>query len=110
MQKAALQGHADAQGILGAMYASDRGAPQNHELARKWLGLASDQGIASAQFVYDLYFPDPVNGARLPPGVVPGIAKMMVKLAREEQSSPPHNRHGCREAQRHVRQRQARQR
>ena len=96
--KAAVQGHADAQGVLGAMYASGLGVPQDDMLARKWLGMASDQGVANAQYIYDLHYPDPVNGPRLPPGVVPGVVTLHEKLARDEQSSAPKNRHERRAA------------
>ncbi len=54
--------------------------------------MASDQGIANAQFVLDLYYPDLVNGPRLPEGAVPGIVKFVEQLAREEQCSPPQSR------------------
>jgi TPR repeat protein len=93
------------------MYATGLSAvPQDHALARKWLTMASDKGIANAQYVLDLYYPDPVNGPRLPQGVVPGIVKFVQRLAREEQCSPPQSRQQRRAEQRRSRQRKARRR
>ena len=101
---------ADSQGILGTIYATGRGVPQDDALARKWLTMASDQGIANAQFILDLYYPDPVNGPRLPEGVVPGVVKFMEKQAREQQCSPPQSRQQRRAEQRRNRRRDARRR
>jgi TPR repeat protein len=98
---------ADSQGILGTIYATGRGVPQDDALARKWLTMASDKGIANAQFIFDLYYPDPVNGPRLPEGVVPGVVKFMEKQAREQQCSPPQSRQQRRAGQRRNRQREA---
>jgi len=47
----AEQGHADAQTLLGIMYAKGRGVPQDHKTAVKWLTLAAKQGNAYAQRV-----------------------------------------------------------
>ena len=46
----AKQGDADAQSMLGAMYAVGQGTPQNYKAALKWYRLAAEQGDASAQF------------------------------------------------------------
>lgn len=93
------------------LYAAGLGAvPQDDALARKWLGMASDQGNADAQFALDLYYPDPVNGPRLPQGVVPGVVKFMEQLAREEQCSPPQSRQQQRAGQRRGRQPKGRRR
>lgn len=46
---AADQGNASARSLLGLMYQSGRGVPQNHAEAVRWYRLAADQGDASAQ-------------------------------------------------------------
>ena len=48
-QKAAEQGHADAQYNLGYMYRNGQGVPQSDKEAATWFGLAADQGHANAQ-------------------------------------------------------------
>jgi TPR repeat protein len=100
LSKAAEQGLADAQGLLGICYAKGRGVRKDHALARKWLGLACEKGVANAQFAYDLLYPDPVNGPRLPPGVEPGAVKLLKELARQEQCARPQNRQQRRAAER----------
>jgi TPR repeat protein len=45
----AERGHARAQEMLGAMYASGIGVDQNYDAAAKWSRLAADQGDAVAQ-------------------------------------------------------------
>ena len=98
-------------GIVGTMYATGLAVvPQDNALAHEWLTMASDKGIANAQYVFDLYYPDPVNGPRLPEGVVPGIVKSLQRLAREEQCAPPQSRQQRRAEQRRSRQRKARRR
>ena len=42
-------GHANAQAILGAMYAEGKGVPQDDAEAVKWCRLAADQGNYYAQ-------------------------------------------------------------
>ncbi len=44
---AAEQGHAEAQAILGIMYAEGEGVPQDYVLAYKWLNLAAAEGDAA---------------------------------------------------------------
>jgi TPR repeat protein len=49
-EKAALQGHADAQFSLGLMYDKGHiGIPKNNENAYVWYKLASEQGLEDAQ-------------------------------------------------------------
>ena len=45
----AEQGDADAQSLLGHMYAAGDGVPQNYAEAAKWYREAADQGEARAQ-------------------------------------------------------------
>ncbi len=45
----AEQGDADAQFLLGVMYANGRGVAQNDQEAVKWYRLAAEQGDATAQ-------------------------------------------------------------
>ncbi len=54
LQPFAVQGHAEAQAILGHMYAKGQGVPQDDAEAEKWLRKAAEQGNAAAQF--DLEF------------------------------------------------------
>ena len=46
---AAEQGNADAQLILGYMYDTGRGIPQNDTEAVRWYRMAAEQGNATAQ-------------------------------------------------------------
>ena len=48
-QKSAEQGDADAQYILGYMYAEGRGVPQDDKQAVSWFQKAAEQGDADAQ-------------------------------------------------------------
>ena len=48
--KAAEQGNALAQTILGAVYRYGNGVPQNYGLAASWYRKAAEQGYAEAQF------------------------------------------------------------
>ena len=50
MCKAAEQGLAEAQNILGEMYAKGDGVTKDLEKAFKWFGKAAEQGYAKAQF------------------------------------------------------------
>jgi TPR repeat protein len=49
VQLAAKQGNAVAQYLLGEMYDTGHGAPQNDKTAVKWYKLAAEQGDADAQ-------------------------------------------------------------
>jgi formylglycine-generating enzyme required for sulfatase activity/uncharacterized protein YecT (DUF1311 family) len=49
-KKAADQGYADAQDLLGLMYDNGLGVPQNHATAAEWYKKAAEQGNADAQF------------------------------------------------------------
>ena len=55
-QRAAAQGHADAQSSLGAMYYQGRGISQNYRQAAKWYQLAANQGQALAQYNLGLMY------------------------------------------------------
>ena len=48
--KAAKQGHATAQAILGIRYYEGRGVPQDYAEAVRWYRMAAEQGNALAQF------------------------------------------------------------
>ena len=49
-RKAAAQGDAEAQFILGLKYTSGEGVPQDHSEAVKWYRKAAEQGLANAQY------------------------------------------------------------
>ena len=49
-RKAAEQGHAWAQYILGIMYANGQGVPQDYTKAIKWHRKAAEQGLTGAQY------------------------------------------------------------
>ena len=49
-RKAADQGNADAQNVLGLMYDNGQGVPQDYVEAVTWFRKAADQGVADAQF------------------------------------------------------------
>jgi len=48
--KAAEQGNALAQTILGAIYRYGKDVPQDYQLAANWYRKAAEQGLAEAQF------------------------------------------------------------
>lgn len=48
--RAAEQGNALAQTILGAIYRYGYGVPQDYRLAASWYRKAAEQGLAEAQF------------------------------------------------------------
>ncbi|MDP0344398.1 tetratricopeptide repeat protein, partial [Glaesserella parasuis] len=48
-QKAAEQGYAKAQGMLGVMYYKGQGVRQDYHQAVKWFQKAAEQGYAKAQ-------------------------------------------------------------
>ena len=50
LRQDAEQGDAGAQSILGVMYATGEGVPQDYREAVKWSRLAADQGNAGAQY------------------------------------------------------------
>ncbi len=50
VQKAAEQGNADAQSLLGAMYEYGKGVAQDDKQALAWTRKAAEQGNATAQF------------------------------------------------------------
>lgn len=57
MRKAAEQGFANAQYILGSCYDLGSGVPKDHAEAVKWFRKAADQGSADAQFsLGDCYY------------------------------------------------------
>jgi len=47
--KAAVQGNAKAQSMLGTMYSNGQGVPQDYAKAKKWYRKAAVQGLAEAQ-------------------------------------------------------------
>ena len=49
-QRLANQGDADAQYMLGLMYAKGEGVPQDYAKARQWFEKAANQGNADAQY------------------------------------------------------------
>jgi TPR repeat protein len=53
-QKAADQGYAEAQSILGVMYANGKGVLKDDKQAVYWYQKAADQGLAEAQSVHGL--------------------------------------------------------
>ena len=56
-RKAADQGNANGQFILGLMYANGEGVPEkNIEKAIKWYRLAADQGLADAQYLVGVMY------------------------------------------------------
>ncbi len=46
----AEQGYADAQTLLGGMYAAGLGVPQDDTEAIRWFRMAAEQGYANAQY------------------------------------------------------------
>ena len=54
--KAANQGHADAQGILGLMYDEGKGVRKDRHKAFEWTTKAANQGNAGAQFYLGMMY------------------------------------------------------
>ena len=48
--KAAAQGHADAQTMLGILYGQGKGVEKDHKQAAVWFRRAAEQGHATAQY------------------------------------------------------------
>jgi TPR repeat protein len=59
----ARRGDAHAQAVLGFMYATGRGVPQNFERAVDWYRRAADQGDPTAQYLLGLMY-DKGQGVR----------------------------------------------
>ena len=57
------QGDANAQYMLGIMYANGRGVPQDYAEAMKWCRLAAEQGYARAQYMLGIMY---ANGRGVP--------------------------------------------
>ena len=57
----AEQGDAGAQNILGLMYATGEGVPQDNNEAVRWYRLAAEQGDDRAQYILGVRV-DPVSG------------------------------------------------
>ncbi len=55
-RRAAEQGHAGAQYMLGFMYANGEGVPQNYAEAEEWYWKAAEQGDANAQYELGLMY------------------------------------------------------
>ena len=56
VQKAAEQGHAEAQIVLGAMYFQGRGVAQDYKQAVVWTRKAAEQGNAKAQRILGMAY------------------------------------------------------
>ena len=56
MKKAAEQGNAEAQRILGSMYHDGKGVPKDDKQATYWLKKATAQGDKVAQQLLRTYF------------------------------------------------------
>ena len=52
----AAQGHADAQALVGHMYAEGRGVPQDDTEAVRWYRQAAEQGNAHAQYYLGIMY------------------------------------------------------
>lgn len=55
-EKAAKQGHSDAQWFLGYMYDKGKGVKQNYSKAAKWYEKAGDQGHTTAQWTLGYFY------------------------------------------------------
>jgi TPR repeat protein len=56
--KAAEQGHANAQFLLGTMYTDGKGVLKDSIKAAEWLAKAAEQGDASAQHIIGMMYAD----------------------------------------------------
>ena len=61
VQKAAEQGHVDAQFLLGAMYVNGRGVAQDYKQAVAWYRKAAEQGDVDAQRILGMMYDNGVG-------------------------------------------------
>ena len=86
LQPLAQQGNADAQQLVGSMYANGDGVPQNNAYAAHWYSLAAEQGKVDAQFALGIMYRD---GAGVPRDR--GLALKWLRRAAEKQHSDAAN-------------------
>jgi TPR repeat protein len=81
-RKAAEQGNADAQCVLGAYYDQGQSVPQDYGQAAQWFRKAAEQGDADAQSNLDALYD---NGQGVPQDYVAAYALINLAAARESQ-------------------------
>jgi uncharacterized protein len=86
LEPLARQGNADAQQLVGSIYADGKGVPQDSARASHWFSLAAEQGKVDAQFALGIMHRDGVG--------VPkdrGLALNWLRRAAEQQHSDATN-------------------
>jgi uncharacterized protein len=78
----AEQGHAQCQARLGLMYALGVGVAQDDVAAQEWLNKSAAQGFPKSLFLLDAFYPDKINGPRVPPEIVPEVEQFVKDLAK----------------------------
>jgi hypothetical protein len=73
----AEQGDAQCQCRLGMMYVMGTGVAQDEVTAREWLEKSAAQGFSKALFLLDVYYPDEINGPRVPAEIVPEVERFI---------------------------------
>jgi uncharacterized protein len=86
LEPLAYQGNADAQHLVGYMYANGAGVAQHSARAAHWFSLAAEQGKADAQFALGTMYRD---GAGVPKDRA--LALMWLRRAAESQHSDAAN-------------------
>ena len=79
----AEQGHAQCQCRLGQMYAVGVGVAQDDAAAREWLDKSAAQGFSVALFTLDVFYPDKINGPRVPAEIVPRVEQFRRELGED---------------------------
>jgi TPR repeat protein len=84
----AEQGEAQCQARLGMIYAMGTGVAQDEVAAREWLNKSAAQGFSGSLFMLDVFYPDEINGPRVPPEIVPEV-EQFIKLKKMIGSESP---------------------
>jgi TPR repeat protein len=85
----AEQGHAPCQCKLGIMYVMGFGVSKDEVAAREWLDKSAAQGFPESLFLLDAFYPDKINGPRVPPEIVPEVEQFVKDLAKLARSESP---------------------
>jgi len=85
----AEQGHAPCQCKVGIFYAMGFGVSQDAVAGREWLNKSAAQGFGEALFLLDAFYPDKINGPRVPAEFVPEVEQFVKDLAKLAGSESP---------------------
>ena len=63
-------------------YALGIGVAQDEVAAREWLNKSAAQGFPGSLFMLDVFYPDEINGPRVPAEIVPEVEQFVKDLAK----------------------------